>query len=93
MAIRGELHWDDAHSPPATEAVHADKLDEVHCSLPIITRGWVLRDDDIGVTMGGEWVGGNEYRNVTFVPRSLVRKLVTNQRKKKLPAPPSDVVD
>lgn len=85
--------WNDAHSPAATEVYDAESVQAVHGSLPIITGGWVLRNDDRGITVAGEYCGGTEYRGVTFVPKAmvveihLVPKPVRAPRKRKATAP------
>lgn len=80
----GLVRWMDAHSPAATDAYSATDIDSLHRPYPIITMGWILRDDADGVTIGGEWVGGQEFRNLTIVQRVLVVETV----RLKLPRPP-----
>jgi hypothetical protein len=69
------LTWIDAHSPEATSAFSLDELDSIHRGLPMVTAGWLLRDDAYGVTIGGESCGGTVYRSITVVPRPMVVKL------------------
>ena len=69
------LTWHDAHSPGATDVINPEDLTKVHGSMPIVTVGWVLRDDHDGVTIAGEWCGDDDYRNGTFVPRGMVVKM------------------
>ncbi len=64
--------WDDAHSPAATAVYDKESVSTIHGSMPILTGGWILRDDAKGVTLAGEYCGDEEFRGVTFVPRSLV---------------------
>ena len=68
----GFVHWLDAHSLGSTDLVVADDLRELHGSVPILTAGWILRDDEIGVSLCSEYCGGMDYRNSTFVPRAMV---------------------
>ena len=37
------------------------------------TYGWVLRSDERGVSLAGDWVSTDDtYRSITFVPRLMV---------------------
>jgi hypothetical protein len=70
------VEWLDAHSPSATLDVTEDALEGVHGPLTILTVGWVLRSDAVGVTIGSEACIDTDqtqsYRSTTFVPRALV---------------------
>lgn len=67
--------WDDAHSPKSTDMVDANELGAVHRIAPILTAGWLLRDDATGITVACEYLDDNDFRGLTFVPRSLVREV------------------
>ena len=60
--------WGDAHS---TEE-EAKETEIKHEPWVIKTYGWVLRSDDRGVTLAGEWVDGGTWRARTFIPRAMV---------------------
>jgi hypothetical protein len=64
--------WEDPHSLPATQVVRDDDLGELHKSLPMVSAGWVLKDDNEGVSIASEYCGGGEYRNTTHVHRKLI---------------------
>jgi hypothetical protein len=88
--------WNDAHSPGSTTVVDAstDMLD-VHGSVPILTAGWVLRHNDVGITLAAEFCGGNDYRGVTHIPASMIVEVAVTrpprERKKPKPAPETSV--
>lgn len=82
------LTWNDANSPRATEIIDLDDptwKDKHHKPVVITTVGWVVQDDEVGVSIVGEYIGERSYRNQTFVPRSLVVSLkpIKRARKKK----------
>lgn len=77
--------WNDAHSPASTDVIRADALEKVHGSLPMITVGWVLRDDPDGITVAGEYCGEEDYRNGTFIPRNMVVSMVALKKPRKKP--------
>ena len=64
--------WMDAVSPAATHAVNIADIASVHQSLPIQTVGWILFDDDKGITVAGESCQDGDYRSITHIPRSLI---------------------
>lgn len=64
--------WNDAHSPGATDVYNLSNINAVHGSKPIITSGWLLRDDFVGVTLGAEYCEENDFRGITHIPRSMV---------------------
>ncbi len=82
----GFVFWMDAHSLEATDVVDLHDLGKLHSSKPIITGGWVMKDDEVGVSICGEFCGGSEFRNSTFVPRSMVLDVwyIKVPRKKKI---------
>lgn len=79
------LTWLDAHSPNATTAVSVDEVDKIHAPITITTIGWVLRDDVNGVTIASEHCGDGDYRNCTFVLRSLVMEMKPVRTPRKRP--------
>lgn len=67
-----EVVWLDAHSPPATQVFNISddaEMDAVHGPAVITTVGWILRDDDKGITIANEYCGDGDYRGVTFILR------------------------
>lgn len=76
--------WHDAwinETPVTVEDVAASHKPEV-----IRTLGWLLRDDDTGVSLANEHYAGT-YRGRTFIPRgmvvSVVRYTLTKPRTKR----------
>ena len=65
--------WHDAHSPAAGDTYTATSISEVHGSLPVLTAGWVLRDNADGISLAAEWyVDEPDFRGVTYVPRAMI---------------------
>lgn len=73
--------WDDAHSPEATDVYSESGIP--HSSTPIVTAGWELRNDDTGISLACEYVGDQQYRGLTFIPRTLVRTVTVLKKAKK----------
>jgi len=68
-----QVVWHDANSPASTDIFDATDLKTAHTTMPVVTVGWLLRDDEQGVTLAGEWFSGTtDFRGLTFVPRALV---------------------
>jgi hypothetical protein len=74
--------WDDAQSSSG-DFVDPTSLDVVHCPKLVLTIGWLLRDDTIGVSVCNEFVEGIGYRGHTFVPRSLIQSVKTLKKPRK----------
>lgn len=68
--------WSDAHSPAATDVYNLSSIGDIHGSMTIVTSGWLLRQDDAGVTLASEWCGGDDFRGITHVPAGMVREVV-----------------
>lgn len=68
--------WHDPHSLPATEVVSAEDVHNLHRSLPMITNGYILKEDEGGVSVASEYCGGGDFRNTTFVPRELIVEII-----------------
>jgi hypothetical protein len=79
--------WDDAHGSSTTDVTIED-LD--HKPLVMTTVGWLLREDERGISVANERCeegGKMVYRGHTFVPKAMVRsatpmKLVRPRTKK-----------
>lgn len=79
--------WDDAHAD-ASEALSLDDVAVKHRAATFQTVGWLLRNDELGVSVANERCldqGDEVYRGRTFVPKSLVRSItpVVKPRKKR----------
>lgn len=77
--------WDDVQSS-ATTVVTEENLHTHHTPITMKTVGWLLRDDEDGVSIACEeyWEDGiPNWRGHTFILRSLVRSVTPF----KLPAP------
>jgi hypothetical protein len=76
-----QVDWNDAASSNTT--VFERGRDHKSCIMK--TRGWVVADDDVGVTVASEYFeeeGVTHWRGWTFVPRGMVRKITTVRPKK-----------
>lgn len=67
--------WNDAHA--SLEEVAADEVAGRHKPSVIHTYGYIVRSDEVGVSIAAEWLpaenGGDEtFRGVTFIPRGMV---------------------
>ena len=86
--------WLDAWCD-GVDDVSIEKVAEKHKPLEMETRGWLLLDDDIGVSLFYERSGDQaSYRGRTFIPRGMV-KSVTDfppKRKRKPKVTLNDVV-
>jgi hypothetical protein len=76
-----EVVWTDAYADKPTktftveEVTHDDKD-----NLPVVTRGWLLRSDEKGVSLAAEVFFNTEenkwnYRGKTFILRSMVNSV------------------
>lgn len=66
------VYWDDAHGngPEWSDDISPQDLD--HKPTPMVSVGWLLRDDDWGVSLACEQSGEDSYRGHTFVIRANV---------------------
>jgi hypothetical protein len=65
--------WDDAHGS-ATKDVTEKELP--HGPVTMTTMGWILREDDIGISIACERFGDegvDYYRGHTFIPHGLIK--------------------
>jgi hypothetical protein len=61
--------WNDAH------VVHGDVMpnDIDHEPILLHTAGWLIRDDDVGITLAFEYADEDgELRTTTFIPRGMI---------------------
>jgi hypothetical protein len=80
--------WMDPNSTGQTTVVTRENLDALHALAPIITAGWVLKQDAKGISVACEWLDDDDYRGMTFIPTAAITevrpvKLPTKQRKQK----------
>lgn len=79
------IEWDDAWVK-ADEAIVLSDVSATHKPLTVTTIGWLLREDDAGVSVANE-IYDETYRGRTFIPKAMVRKLtrfaLTKPRTKK----------
>jgi hypothetical protein len=81
--------WDDAWGD-AHESVTITDADLRHKATVMQTVGWLLRDDEKGVSLFNERCldqGEESYRGRTFIPRAMVKSVtpVVKPRKKRNP--------
>lgn len=88
-----KITWLDPCSPDATAVHNVSDLAAVHRPLHVVTMGWVLKDDDVGITIANEDCGSGDYRGLTFIIRGLIVKEedlpVRRPKTKKASAPPT----
>ena len=84
------LVWNDANSS-SVEVITEENVMQYHVPETMNTVGWLLRDDEIGVSVANETyyeTGKPRWRGHTFVPRALVLDVIpvklTTPRKKKI---------
>lgn len=74
--------WADAK---ATQAEFYAEGDVPHEPATVHTAGWLLKDDELGITIANEWFQEEDvWRGTTFVPRAMVlsvKRLGRRQRR------------
>lgn len=75
------VYWNDAHGKAPGWADELSPQDLVHQPMPIITVGWLLKDDALGVSIACEKTSGDTYRGHTFVPRHMVRGITVIRKR------------
>lgn len=85
------VEWDDPNSS-SVEVITDENIAEFHVPELMETAGWLLRDDDKGVSVANELYyekGKARWRGHTFIVRALVRKVtevkLSKLKKKKPP--------
>ena len=84
-----EIEWLDAWADSVT-AVTVQDIQDSHKPERIVTRGWLLRQDEIGVSIANEICGDGSFRGRTFVPASMhpiVTELNCARKRKPKPQP------
>jgi hypothetical protein len=64
--------WDDAHS--TIQSAYAEH-ELPHAPVAILTLGWLLKEDEAGVSLANEFCSDGTWRGVTFIPRGMLRKM------------------
>jgi len=84
VAVQWWDAWADAHESVSPEDAH-----QKHKATLMETRGWLLCDDEKGVSIFNERCldeGDGSFRGRTFVPRAMIHSVepVGNPRKKRM---------
>jgi hypothetical protein len=88
------LVWNDAHA--TLDQLSLDDALKMHGPAVIQTTGYILKSDEAGVLIAGEWLPprgdeGEAFRSVTFVPRGMVISETAQPRPRKKAAVPAPV--
>jgi hypothetical protein len=65
--------WQDQENFSTAHGIRA-----THEPMPIDTIGWLIQDDEVGVSVVNEWStqdGHDVFRGRTFVPRAMVKSV------------------
>lgn len=70
------IEWDDAWQDSDNFAT-AHGITATHKPLVVQTLGWVIQDDEVGISVVNEQSNedGETYRGRTFIPRAMIRKV------------------
>lgn len=89
------IRWRDAWGEETGEATVAN-AHEAHRAVPMETAGWLLKQDDAGVsifcercTEGREYV----YRGRTFIPTGMIVEVIHYKLTKPRPKPQPKVIE
>lgn len=64
--------WDDAHGTSSDQFTE-DEIQKKHKGARFQSYGWLIRSDEIGVTLVCEWEPAEKsYRAQMFIPRGMV---------------------
>lgn len=71
------IHWDDAVDHGDGENV------PLHAPAKQVCIGWLLKQDETGVSIAFEYGENNSWRNETFIPAGMITQidLLDNARK------------
>lgn len=67
------VQWDDAWTNEM--GVTVEDVRSSHKPMPVQTIGWLLLDDEVGVSLANEHFDDGSYRGRTFILRSMVRAM------------------
>jgi hypothetical protein len=78
--------WNDAHSTDGQSTF--DEAMKLHHPYIIQTAGYVIRSDETGVLIAGEWLppandDAEAFRSITFVPKGMVISETAQPRPRK----------
>jgi hypothetical protein len=75
--------WNDAFTDLTKHVYSAAEINHEPAVLESV--GWLLREDEIGITIAQDKITGEEftYRNVGFIPRGMIVNIVTLYEKQK----------
>lgn len=76
---KAEVTWEDAHGSDGTISSH--EVD--HTPYVYTTLGYLVRSDEIGVSVAHEIGEDGRFRQVTFIPRKMVLKETVYPRKRR----------
>ena len=62
--------WRDPHGTGKASCLYEHELP--HSTVQISTYGWLMREDDKGVSVVGEIIADGSMRDYTFVPKELI---------------------
>lgn len=82
------VEWHDAYGDSSEQWFEGGEVD--HNPLTVKTLGYLMRDDERGVTLWQEMSApdGSSYRGRTFIPRAMVQSITYLQRRStKKPTP------
>lgn len=69
------VEWNDAWVD-GTDPVSPADVAATHKPKVVITMGWVLKDDEQGISLANEhYAGEDTYRGRTFIPRVMVKNV------------------
>ena len=87
------VKWLDAWQDQENFAT-AHGIASTHEPMPVETMGWLIQDDDVGVSVAKERStqdGHDVFRGRTFVPRGMIKSVtpfnLSKPRRKPQPAP------
>jgi hypothetical protein len=93
------VKWDDAWQDQDNFST-AHGITATHGPMLIETIGWLIQDDDLGISVVNERSnqdGHDVFRGRTFIPRAMVRQVIpfnlTRPRKIKLNSPETPKAD
>jgi hypothetical protein len=69
--------WLDAWKGATTEVTLKD-VDQHHKAFRLMSRGWLLKDDEAGVTIANECglaTDDEGYRGLSFIPRGMIESV------------------
>lgn len=87
--------WLDAHGGSVDDYAE-DELNHIHSAKPLSTWGFILKDDEKGITLFHEWSPEDgRWRGRRFIPRGMIVEVIElgMQRRPRKKKAPTDVKD